>query len=207
MKKTVSCILLSALLFAFASCDRSHLCALDVLCLNENVTIAVDGQKSDSFNFSSNEFNQQPLENYTHIDFTAIEDNSSNAKVYKFGITSMSNDTYNLSLKLIDSNEYVIDFLRVGIVIDGELRVYKYYDKHEELYHKENDPDSILYFNSKSEIFNESAVNFSASETKDIIVFIWIEEAELYDNNGERYKGWKDKSYYCLLYTSPSPRD
>ena len=26
-------------------------------------------------------------------------------------------------------------------------------------------------------------------------IFIWLEESELYDENGERYTGWADKSY------------
>ncbi|MBO7196391.1 MAG: hypothetical protein J6V80_03560 [Clostridia bacterium] len=195
MKKTLCSILISVLLFTLASCDRSHLCSLDVLCSNENASIVVDGEKVNSFNFSSEGFNHQPLENYSNIDFTNTESNVSNANVNKFEITSSTNDTYNLSLELVETNKYVVDFLRVGIIIDGELSVYKYYDKREELYHKENDPDSILHFNSKSEIFSELTVDFSAGETKEIVIFIWIEEAELYDKNGERYTGWADKSY------------
>ena len=148
-----------------------------------------------SFNFSNEGFNHQPLEYYSNIDFTNTESNVSNANVNKIEIASSTKDTYNLSLKLIDANKYVVDFLRIGIIIDGQLSVYKYYDKSEELYHKENDPDSILHFDSKSEIFSELTVDFSAGEIKEIIIFIWIEEAELYDRNGERYTGWADKSY------------
>ena len=195
MKKTACGILISVLLLFLVSCDRSHLCSLDILCSNENASIVVAGEKVDSFTFSSEKFNRQPLENYSNIDFTNHENNVSNADVNKFEITSLTDDTYNLSLRLVDANRYVVDFLRVGIIVDGELTVYKYYDKHEELYHKENDPDSILHFNSKSEVFNELTVGFSAGETKEIIIFIWIEEAELYDKNGERHKGWADKSY------------
>lgn len=195
MKKTVCSILILVLLFSLVSCDTTHLCSLDVLCSNENASIVVNGEASDSFNFSNEGFNHQPLENYSNIDFTNTESNVSNANVNKFEIASSTNDTYNLSLKLVDTNKYVVDFLRVGIIIDGELSVYKYYDKTEDLYHKENDPDSILHFNSKTEIFNDLTVDISAGESKEIIVFIWIEEAELYDGNGERYKGWADKSY------------
>ena len=195
MKRTIGCILILIFLFSLASCDRSHLCPLDLLCSNENISIVVDGESYDSFNFSSNEFNMQPSENYSNIDFTINENNSSNAKMHKFEIASLTNDTYNLSLKLVNANKYVVDFLRVGIIVDGELKVYKYYEKREELYHKENDPDSILHFNSKSEIFHELTVDFSEGETKEIVIFIWIEESELYDKNGERYTGWADKSY------------
>ena len=195
IKKTIGSILILFLLFSFVSCDRSHLCSLDVQCSNENASIVVNGEAFDSFNFSNEGFNHQPLEYYSNIDFTNTESNVSNANVNKIEIASSANDTYNLSLKLIDTNKYVVDFLRIGIIIDGQLSVYKYYDKSEELYHKENDPDSILHFDSKSEIFSELTVDFSAGEIKEIIIFIWIEEAELYDRNGERYTGWADKSY------------
>ena len=195
MKKTICSILISVLLFSLISCDTTHLCSLDVLCSNENASIVVDGEASDSFNFSNEGFNHQPLENYSNIDFTNTESNVSNANVNKFEIASSTNDTYNLSLKLVDANKYVVDFLRVGIIVDGELSVYKYYDKSEDLYHKENDPDSILHFNSKSEIFSELTIDFSAGETKEVVIFIWIEEAELYNKNGERYKGWADTSH------------
>ena len=195
MKKTMCGILISAFLFSLVSCDKTHLCSLDVLCSNENASIVVNGEAFDSFNFSNEGFNHQPKENYSSIDFTNTESNVSNANVNKFEIASLTDDTYSLSLKLVDVNKYVVDFLRVGIIVDGQLRVYKYYDKSEEIYHKENDPDSILHFNSKSEIFSELKIAFSVGETKEIVIFIWIEEAELYNKNGERYKGWADKSY------------
>lgn len=195
IKNTVCSFLILVLLLSLVSCDRSHLCSLDVLCPNENISIIVNGEVSDSFNFSSKDFNMQPLENFSNIDFTDNKNDNSNIKIHKFELASLTNDTYNLSLRLVDANKYVVDFLRVGIIIDGELTVYKYYESSEKLYYKENDPDSILHFSSKSEIFNEVIVDFSAGETKEIVVFIWIEEAELYDKNGERNKGWADKSY------------
>ena len=194
MKKAICSILILILLLSLMSCDRSHLCSLDVLCSNENASLIVDGEKVNSFKFSSNELNQQPLERYSNIDFTSEESNNSNAKVYKFEISSLAEDTYNISLKLVDANKYVVDFLRVGIAIDNELKVYKDYDKYEELYQMESD-DGLLHFNSKSEIFNDLTVDFSAGETKEVVIFIWIEESELYDKNGERYTGWADKSY------------
>ena len=195
MKKIVAFIIMCFTFFTLVGCDKSHLCSLDILCSNENISVIVEGESYNSFTYSSDAFNSQPKDRYSFIDFTANEDNNSNAKMHKFEITSLVDDTCNLSLKLVDANKYVIDFLRVAIIIDGELRVYKYYDKNEEIYHKEDDPDSILHFNSKSDIFNELTVELSSGEPKEVIVFIWIEEAELYDKNGERYTGWADKSY------------
>ncbi|MBE5731271.1 MAG: hypothetical protein E7350_04915 [Clostridiales bacterium] len=194
MKKMLYIILISALLFSLVSCDKSYLCSLEVLCSNENMSIIVDGEASNSIEFSSYEFNRQPSEYYSRIDFTSNE-NGSEAKMHKFEIACLADDTCTLSLKLVDANKYVVDFLRVGIIVEGELRVYKYYDESETIYHKENDPESILHFNSESEIFNGLTVDLSAGETTEIVIFIWIEEAEQYDNNGEHYKGWAVKSY------------
>ena len=195
MKKIVAFIIMFFAIFSLIGCDTSYLCSFDILCSNENISVIVEGESYNSFTFSSNDFNMQPKDRYSFIDFMTDENKNSNAKMHKFEITSLVDETYNLSLKLVDANKYVVDFLRVAIIIDGELRVYKYYDKNEEIYHKEDDPDSILHFNSQNEIFNQLPVELSAREVKEIIVFIWIEEAELYDENGDRYTGWADKSY------------
>ena len=195
MKKTICSILIFIILLSLVSCDRSYICSLDLLCVNEKADLIVDGERVDSHNFLSDHFNHQPLERYSFIDFTISENNSSNAIVHKFEISSVKNNTYNLTLKLIDPNKYVIDFLRVGIVIDGELKVYKDYDKYEELYQREPDDPEMLFFASNSEIFNDLTVDLSEGEKEEITVFIWIEEGELYDRNGERYKGWADKSH------------
>ena len=118
MKRTVPFILILALLFSLFSCDKSHLCSLDVTSSNKSVSIVVDGESLNSFNFSSNELNHQPLERYENIDFTA-EDNTSNAKVHKFGIASETGGAYRLGMSLVDANKHVINFLRIGILIDG----------------------------------------------------------------------------------------
>lgn len=96
---------------------------------------------------------------------------------------------------LTQPNKYVIDYVRVAILIDSELKVYKYYDEKEGIYHKDNDPDTLLHFKSKNEIFDNLEISFEENETKEMVVFVWIEEAELYDENGQRDKGWADKSY------------
>lgn len=194
MKRFICGMIILIFLFSLVSCDRSHLCSLDVLCSDESTSIIVDGEKVNSFNFSTEGLNHQPLEKYSNIDFTSNE-KTSNANIYKFEIASLENDTYALSLKLVDDNKYVTDYLRVGILIGGELRVYKYYDKNENIFHKENDPESILHFSSKNEIVSGLAIDLSAGESKEIVIFVWLEESELYNKNGERYTGWEDKSY------------
>ena len=199
VKKPICSILIVIFLFSLVislvSCDIGYFCSLDVLCSNENASIIEKKKKVNSFNFSGVQLNRPPLQNYSTMDFTSKESDGFGANIYRFEVSGSDKDTYNLSLKLVEANRYVVDFLRVGIIIDGELRVYKYYDKHETIYHKENDPDTLLHFHSKRVIFNDLNVDFSADETKEIVIFVWIEEAELYDKNGESYTGWKDKSY------------
>ena len=195
MKHALVLLLTILLAFAFTGCDSTYTNALDIQCSNENVRVIVDGEASDSYSFSSSLFNNMPLTKYKYIDFESKDDSQHNVKIRTFQLASTVNATYNLSLKLVDANHYVVDFLRVAILIDGELRVYKYDNLFEEIYDKENDPDSLLHFHSRSEVFNDVAVTLSADEAKEITVFYWIEEAELYDRNGKRHTGWSDKSY------------
>ena len=195
MKQILAFIIMCFTFITLIGCDSIHLCSFDILCSNENIRVTVEDKSYDSFTFSSENFNRQPLTRYSYIDFTVNDENNSSAEMHKFEFISLTDDTYNLSLKLVDANKYVIDFLRVAIIIDGELRVYKYYDQNEKIYHKEDDPDSILYFNSQTEIFNELTFELKAGEPKEVTVFYWIEQAELYDKNGNRYTGWADKSY------------
>ena len=194
MKKTVCVALVSAILLLLFGCDRSHLCSLDVLCTG-SAGIVAEGETLSSFSFTSKGFNLQPLEFYTNIDFSDTEEGGSNANVYKFGLAASETRTHILSLKLTDANKYVIDFLRVGIVIDGEARVYKDYDKTEDLAEGENDELLPEFFSSKSEIFTRLSLDLTEGEIKEVSVFIWLEEAELYDKDGKRYTGWADKSY------------
>ena len=195
MKKMIFCIILLVLLVLLVSCDRDYICSFNVECLNENINVIADGKESKSLSFISEDFNMQPKENYININFSEFDNDTSYAKKYRFEINSKVNQTYNLSLRLDEANKYVRDFLRVAVVIDGKLSVYKFCDKYEDIYHKQNDPDTLLHFNSETIIFNDLYIDITKEKSKEVILFIWIEEAELYDNNGERYKGWDDKSY------------
>ena len=195
MKKSILNILILFVVFILVGCDRSYLCTFDINSLNENIKIVNNDEELSYYSFSSDDFNRQPKEYYSNINFFDYENDNSNAKKYKFEIKSLVDNTYNLSLILTDDNKIVRDLLRVGLVVDNKLYVYKYYDKNENIYHKENEPNSLLHFNSKTEIFNDLKVNIAKDNSKEIILFIWIEESELYDSNGERYKGWDDKSY------------
>ena len=195
MKKAICCLLILSILSVFSSCDQSYLCSLDILSANENVSIIVGEETLKSFNFFSKAFNHQPKEYYVNIDFSNGEADRSNAQKYTFDIIASADESYRLSMELIDANRYVVDLLRIGILVDADLKVYKYYDKYEQLYHKENDPDTINHFVSQSKIFNDLHIDIDRGEAKEITVFIWIEESELYSKSGERHTGWSDKSY------------
>ena len=187
MKKICLVFLVCALLFSFAACDRSHLCSLELRCS--------DAEVLSSFQFSDSDLNRQPLAYASHIDFAERENDPSNANLYTFELASVKKDSCRISLALIDANRYVLDFLRVGIVIDGEVRIYQDYDEDEASASKESNRDPALFFSSDSEIFKELTVDLSREEAKEIAIFVWLEESELYDENGERYKGWEDTSY------------
>ena len=110
MKKIVTFIIMFFAIFSLIGCDTSHLCSFDILCSNENISVIVEGESYNSFTFSSNDFNMQPKDRYSFIDFMTDENKNSNAKMHKFEITSLVDETYNLSLKLVDANKYVVDF-------------------------------------------------------------------------------------------------
>ena len=195
MKKFNLLFILVLFIILLSGCDKIYICELDVKSSNSEVNFVVDGEiVINHYQFTEKNMNRSPLDNYSNIDFT-LKESYSIANVFKFEILSSSDKTYNLSLELNEANKYVIDFLRIGIVIDENVKVYKYYEDSEKIYHRENDPDSILHFKSKNEIFDELSINLKANEQKEILFFVWIEEAELYDKDGNRYTGYKDKSY------------
>ena len=140
-------------------------------------------------------FNNGEKEYHSIINLFSAERKPLGLTKQKFELLSQKDNTYNMSLKLLNNNKYVVDFLRVAIVIDDSLKVYKFYDKNEVIYHKENDPDTILHFNSETEIFNDLTVDLLENESKTIKIFAWVEEAELYDARGNRYTGYRDHSY------------
>lgn len=196
MKKLLALILsMIFLLLCFAGCDKSYNTSLNVVSSNKSIRILDGEEKTTSKNFEDSDFNRQPTENYANIDFSGSEKSQSNAKIYKINLNSTTEDNYTLSMYLTQPNKYVIDYVRVAILIDSELKVYKYYDEKEGIYHKDNDTDTLLHFKSKNEIFDNLEISFEENETKEMVVFVWIEEAELYDENGQRDKGWADKSY------------
>ena len=199
MKKSICVILMAVLLLCFTGCDRSYTCSLDVQCAGNDHWLIVDDVEQDEYCFSLEMFNSWPLTFYSSIDLRSDgEDPDWHEDDYmkeRFEVYSYVDDTYTLTMELNDSDKYLLDFLRVAIIVDGELRVYKYNNWFEKIYHEENDPDTILHFNSKKEIFDDIEMHLSAGESKEIVIFYWLEESELYDRNGERLRGWADKSY------------
>lgn len=195
MKKVFNIILIILSLIIITGCDKGYSSNLDVFCNNELVKIIVNDEELNYYNFNYSYFNQQIKANYSDINFNDIDNDYTYSTKNKFLVKSKINQTCNLSLNITRENKYVTDFLRVAIIIDNELLVFKYFEENEHIYNKEDDPDTLLYFNSKNEIFNNLSIDLVSNETKEIVVVIWIEESELYNSKGEHYKGWADKSY------------
>ncbi len=196
MKKICSLIVLIGIILTLSSCDRMYVYSLDVKSLDENLSYVIDDEMYNSYQYYLNKLNWGFKREYSEMDFFSDDnDFTLHSLMYQFELLSQIDNTYNMSLKLLNNNKYVVDFLRVAIVIDDSLKVYKFYDKNEVIYHKENDPDTILHFNSETEIFNDLTVDLLENESKTIKIFAWVEEAELYDARGNRYTGYRDHSY------------
>jgi hypothetical protein len=195
MKKIYSLIILIGIMLTLSSCDIEYVYSLDVKSLDENLNYIIDDEMYESYQYYYRTMNFQFKTNYSDIDFLGNDIGLS--MPYQFELLSKVDDTYSMSLKLLNNKQYVVDFLRIAVIIDDTVKVYKYYDENEVIFHKENDPETILHFNSETEIFNDFTIDLLENEPKTIKILVWIEEAELYDARGNRYKGWQDHSYYA----------
>lgn len=194
MKKIICSVLIIFSLMLIVGCDKSYINSLDIVSNNENVTIIINDEELNNYNFNGRYFNWFPYTNYSSIDFTDINNNNLQTINCKFILKSTINHTYNLSLNITEDNKYVTDFLRVAIIMDNQVLVYKYYEENEHIYHKEDDPDTLLHFNSENEIFNNLSVDLLEGEEKEVVVIYWIEKAEFYNSKGEYKKGYSNKS-------------
>ena len=194
MKRITACALLLVLLFLLVGCDTVHTYSLDIAIKNENISVLVDGVEHDTYQLADRYFNHAMMANYSNIDFDSYEEDLYVQK-YVFSLKADASDTYNISLKLIDANKHVVDMVRIAIIIDGQVNVYKHNDLLERIYHEENDPDSIIAFKSMQVVFEDIALYIEGGEVKEIAVFVWIEEAECYYITGRRRTGWADHSH------------
>lgn len=119
MKKIICSILIILSLMLIVGCDKSYTNSLDIVSNNENVTIIINDEEFDNYNFNGRYFNWFPYTNYSSIDFTDIKSENAETINCKFVLKSTINQTYNLSLNITEKNKYVTDFLRVAIIIDN----------------------------------------------------------------------------------------
>lgn len=193
MKKIWSLIILIGIMLTLSSCDKRYVYSLDVKSLDENLNYIIDDEMYESYQYYCDFMNFNCKTNYSDIDFLGNDIGLSIP--YQFELLSKVDGTYSMSLELLNNKQYVVDFLRIAVIIDDTVKVYKYYDENEVIFHKENDPETILHFNSETEIFNDFTIDLLENEPKTIKILVWIEEAELYDARGNRHKGWQDHSY------------
>ena len=193
MKKIYSLIIFIGIMLTLSSCDKMYVYSLDVKSLDENLNYIIDDDMYESYQYYCDFMNFNCKTNYSDIDFLGYD--TALSMPYQFELLSKVDGTYSMSLKLLNNKQYVVDFLRIAVIIDDTVKVYKYYDENEVIFHKENDPETILHFNSETEIFNDFTIDLLENEPKTIKILVWIEEAELYDASGNRHKGWQDHSY------------
>ena len=190
MKKITIVIVICVLLFALVGCDIGNETILDVVCNDENVKIIVDDAPLEQHTFVITGMNHWPQSSFPRIDFTGLENLESSHK-FRFEVVSSVSGTYNLTMKLNDDNSALLDWLRVAIAVDGELKeVYRDNSISDNIYQKQNDPDFIKSFESKKIIFSQFTLDMIADSAREVVVFIWLEEGELYDSFGTRYTGW-----------------
>ena len=190
MKKITIVIVICVLLFALVGCDIGTETILGVQCNDENVKIIVDDAPLEQYKFEITGMNRLPQSSYPHIGLTEDDYIFGSPNKFRFEIVSSVSDTYNLTMKLNDDNSALLDWLRVAIAVDGELKeVYRDNSISDNIYQKQNDPDFIKSFESKKIIFSQFTLDMIADSAREIMVFIWLEEGELYDSFGTRYTG------------------
>lgn len=189
MKKILILLLLFLTIF-LSGCDGGFICFITVISENSNLKILDNEQMLDIYEIDYGPLNNYPFGNYSSIDFTNTDQYSQHAYVFTIKLINLDydNNNYMLSMNLKDPrkyNDYMLDFSRIALVVDEQLTVYKFFEKNEVIYHKENDPDTILHFNNMNEVCNNYEIKINSNETKEIILFVWLEQSEQYDKDGK----------------------
>ena len=187
MKKLIIYLVIVLITVFLIGCDRSYHSYLTINSSNEILLSKTD-------EFSENTNNLYYSNNYLNDNHIASYKNLSNAIIYSFFIKSSRDINAKLSLKLNDANNYLLDYIRIAIEIDEEFIVYKYFDKNEIVHDEDNEYENTNYFISETDVFKEYDLPLIIDDSKNVIIYIWVEETELYDKNGNRLTGRKDHS-------------
>ena len=192
MKKISIIIVLCILLFVLVGCQPrpARIDSLNIVRSDENVKIGVNGEYYDSYKFE--EQNKTDVREFDDIDFYDYDSEHGDVTTsYRFSIVSSESATYNLSLELVDANRYLIDLLRVAIVIDGGLiGVYKYNNWYDPPIQRIHDPEFTTFFESKKVVFNQLSIDTFADTANEIAIYVWFGHGEMYNVLGQRYTGW-----------------
>jgi hypothetical protein len=125
-----------------------------------------------------------------------IADQSSNRYVgISFYMMNQTDKTINYSLALNGANDYLIDFLRVLIITDDEMTLYRDFEENELIHDEESSYENTKYFQDDNNVFSNLTFDLKANEPERFIILVWEEEDELYDDEGHRLTGYKDHSY------------
>lgn len=197
MRKIILIVLLLFMLFSFSACDRNYNYYVQVVSTDEVFLYYID--EEDAKNELLDEkslFNSYFGTEYKDINFDDLQNNNTRWYVgcftFKF---ETSNDIIDLKMELIDADKYLLDFIRVGVIFQDEIYIYKFYDKKEQMYDKENDPLSILHFENSSLITDSLNFDVIKDEFNELSIIYWIEEGEGVTPNGDLDKNYSKQRY------------
>ncbi len=197
MRKIILIVLLLFMLFSFSACDRNYNYYVQVVSTDEVFLYYID--EEDAKNELVDEkslFNSYFGTEYKDINFDDLQNNNTRWYVgcftFKF---ETSNDIIDLKMELIDADKYLLDFIRVGVIFQDEIYIYKFYDKKEQMYDKENDPLSILHFENSSLITDSLNFDVIKDEFNELSIIYWIEEGEGVTPNGDLDKNYSKQRY------------
>lgn len=197
MRKIILIVLLLFMLFSFSACDRNYNYYVQVVSTDEVFLYYID--EEDAKNELLDEkslFNSYFGTEYKDINFDDLQNNNTRWYVgcftFKF---ETSNDIIDLKMELIDADKYLLDFIRVGVIFKDEIYIYKFYDKKEQMYDKENDPLSILHFENSSLITDSLNFDVIKDEFNELSIIYWIEEGEGVTPNGDLDKNYSKQRY------------
>ena len=107
MKKICSLIVLIGIILTLSSCDRMYVYSLDVKSLDENLSYVIDDEMYNSYQYYLNKLNWGFTREYSEMDFFSDDnDFTLHSLMYQFELLSQIDNTYNMSLKLLNNNKY-----------------------------------------------------------------------------------------------------
>ncbi len=193
----IMCLCVSTLV----SCDRDFnyyvsVEASDSASVSENVEFT---GPTDILRFHYSELNGSVHGRYTDINFENIADEWGLGQE-TFYVRSNVDGHLKFELDLYGANSYLRDCIRIGLIIDGQLHLYKQNDI-------DKYPDGMTdveYFEKEWPIFDYDQkasvcsieVDSSVGDIHKVTICFWSEYTEDLDRNGEHYTGHNIPSHH-----------